>query len=85
MLTLFLIHGTVTNWNDVKRRINHEDFNGVENAAFGEREPFIIYGPGEYEVKEVEKKKGKKAEAPCRSFGRGLQLVLGRKYQFKVS
>ena len=32
---------------------NHEDFNGVENAAFGEREPFVISGPGEYEVKEV--------------------------------
>jgi L-ascorbate metabolism protein UlaG (beta-lactamase superfamily) len=32
---------------------NHEDFNGIENAAFGEREPFVIKGPGEYEVKEV--------------------------------
>lgn len=32
---------------------DHEDFNGVENAAFGEREPFVIKGPGEYEVKEV--------------------------------
>jgi L-ascorbate metabolism protein UlaG (beta-lactamase superfamily) len=32
---------------------DHEDFNGVENAAFGEREPFVIRGPGEYEVKEV--------------------------------
>lgn len=32
---------------------NHEDFNGVENAAFGEREPFVINGPGEYEVKEI--------------------------------
>ena len=31
----------------------HEDFNGVENAAFGEREPFVINGPGEYEVKGV--------------------------------
>ncbi|MDE1924704.1 MAG: MBL fold metallo-hydrolase [Patescibacteria group bacterium] len=33
--------------------LNHEDFNGVENAAFGEREPFVISGPGEYEVKGV--------------------------------
>ena len=33
---------------------NHEDFNGVENASFGERAPFVIEGPGEYEVKEVE-------------------------------
>ncbi len=32
---------------------DHEDFNGVENAAFGERQPFVIEGPGEYEVKEV--------------------------------
>ncbi|OGC88317.1 hypothetical protein A2419_00440 [Candidatus Adlerbacteria bacterium RIFOXYC1_FULL_48_26] len=32
---------------------NHEDFNGVENAAFGEREPFVVSGPGEYEVKEI--------------------------------
>ena len=33
--------------------LDHEDFNGVENAAFGERQPFVIEGPGEYEVKEV--------------------------------
>jgi len=33
--------------------MDHEDFNGVENASFGEREPFIISGPGEYEVKGV--------------------------------
>jgi L-ascorbate metabolism protein UlaG (beta-lactamase superfamily) len=32
---------------------DHEDFNGIENAAFGEREPFVIRGPGEYEVKEI--------------------------------
>ena len=32
---------------------DHEDFNGIENAAFGEREPFVIKGPGEYEVKEI--------------------------------
>lgn len=32
---------------------DHEDFNGVENASFGDREPFVIQGPGEYEVKEV--------------------------------
>lgn len=33
--------------------LDHKDFNGVENAAFGEREPFVIQGPGEYEVKGV--------------------------------
>ncbi|MBI2005111.1 MBL fold metallo-hydrolase [Patescibacteria group bacterium] len=32
---------------------NHEDFNGVENCVYGEREPFAIQGPGEYEVKGV--------------------------------
>jgi L-ascorbate metabolism protein UlaG (beta-lactamase superfamily) len=33
--------------------MDHEDFNGVENAAFGSRLPFVISGPGEYEVKSV--------------------------------
>lgn len=33
--------------------LDHEDFNGVENASFGERQPFVINGPGEYEVKGV--------------------------------
>ncbi len=33
--------------------LNHQDFNGVENAGFGERQPFVIQGPGEYEVKET--------------------------------
>ncbi len=33
--------------------INHEDMNGIENASFGEREPFAVVGPGEYEVKGV--------------------------------
>src|ERR1700722_14613313 len=33
--------------------LDNEDFNGTENAAFGEREPFVINGPGEYEVKGV--------------------------------
>lgn len=33
--------------------LDHEDFNGVENASFGERQPFVIQGPGEYEVKGV--------------------------------
>lgn len=34
--------------------LNHHDFNGLDNASFGEREPFAIEGPGEYEVKGVE-------------------------------
>ncbi len=33
--------------------LNHEDFNGVENVTFGERKPFVISGPGEYELKGV--------------------------------
>lgn len=33
--------------------LDHQDFNGVENASFGEREPFVIEGPGEYEIKSV--------------------------------
>ncbi len=33
--------------------LDHEDFNGTENASFGERQPFVIMGAGEYEVKGV--------------------------------
>jgi L-ascorbate metabolism protein UlaG (beta-lactamase superfamily) len=33
--------------------LNHEDFNGSEQMSFGEREPFVITGPGEYEVQGV--------------------------------
>ncbi len=33
--------------------LDHEDFNGAENASFGERAPFLINGPGEYEIKGV--------------------------------
>ncbi len=33
--------------------LDHPDFNGAENASFGERAPFVISGPGEYEVKGV--------------------------------
>lgn len=32
---------------------NHADMNGVENASRGEKAPFIINGPGEYEIKGV--------------------------------
>jgi L-ascorbate metabolism protein UlaG (beta-lactamase superfamily) len=32
---------------------NHPDYNGVEQLSHGEREPFIIAGPGDYEVKEI--------------------------------
>ncbi len=33
--------------------LQHKDFNGIENVSFGEREPFVILGPGEYEVKDT--------------------------------
>src|SRR3989344_758901 len=29
------------------------DFNGVENATYGEKEPFVLSGPGEYEVQGI--------------------------------
>jgi L-ascorbate metabolism protein UlaG (beta-lactamase superfamily) len=31
----------------------HEDFNGIDQVTHGEKVPFVISGPGEYEVKEV--------------------------------
>lgn len=31
----------------------HPDFNGADQVAHGNREPFVIEGPGEYEVGEV--------------------------------
>jgi hypothetical protein len=30
--------------------LNHPDFNGHEQCAHGDKEPFVIHGPGEYEV-----------------------------------
>lgn len=30
--------------------VRHEDYNGIENTTFGDTEPFIIQGPGSYEV-----------------------------------
>jgi L-ascorbate metabolism protein UlaG (beta-lactamase superfamily) len=32
---------------------NHPDMNGASEAARGEKQPFIVNGPGEYEVKEI--------------------------------
>ncbi len=32
---------------------NHPDYNGVEQLSHGDREPFVISGPGDYEVKEI--------------------------------
>lgn len=33
--------------------LNHPDFSGVEAVTHGERKPFVISGPGEYEIKDV--------------------------------
>ncbi|KKS04702.1 MAG: Zn-dependent hydrolase of the beta-lactamase fold-like protein [Candidatus Nomurabacteria bacterium GW2011_GWC2_41_8] len=32
---------------------NHPDYNGIEQLSHGEREPFVITGPGDYEIKEI--------------------------------
>ena len=32
---------------------NHPDYNGREGLSFGERVPFAITGPGDYEIKEI--------------------------------
>ena len=33
--------------------LNHPDMNGASDMSFGEKAPFIISGPGEYEVKGI--------------------------------
>ncbi len=33
--------------------LNHPDMNGVEEAGRGEKQPFVISGPGEYELKDI--------------------------------
>ena len=33
--------------------LNHLDMNGAEEAGRGEKQPFVISGPGEYEVKDI--------------------------------
>ena len=32
---------------------NHFDYNGIEQLSHGEREPFCVTGPGDYEIKEI--------------------------------
>ncbi|KKQ27103.1 MAG: Zn-dependent hydrolase of the beta-lactamase fold-like protein [Parcubacteria group bacterium GW2011_GWB1_37_13] len=32
---------------------NHPDYNGIEQLSHGERIPFVITGPGDYEIKEI--------------------------------
>lgn len=33
--------------------LNHPDMNGAEEAGRGERQPFVVSGPGEYELKDM--------------------------------
>lgn len=33
--------------------INHPDTNGIDQVSFGEKKPFVISGPGEYEIKDI--------------------------------
>lgn len=33
--------------------LNHPDFNGSEEMAYGSKEPFVVQGPGEYEIGDV--------------------------------
>lgn len=33
--------------------LNHPDMNGAEEAGRGDKQPFVVFGPGEYEVKEI--------------------------------
>ncbi|MBI3888817.1 MBL fold metallo-hydrolase [Candidatus Nomurabacteria bacterium] len=32
---------------------NHPDYNGVDQLSHGDRAPFVINGPGDYEIKEI--------------------------------
>src|SRR6185369_793877 len=32
---------------------NHPDYNGLEQLSHGERSPFSVVGPGDYEVKKI--------------------------------
>lgn len=33
--------------------LNHPDFNGADEMAFGAKQPFVVDGPGEYEIGDV--------------------------------
>ena len=32
---------------------HHPDYNGAENLSYGDKVPFVIDGPGDYEIKEI--------------------------------
>lgn len=33
--------------------LNHPNFNGVDQASHGNKEPYVVWGPGEYEIGQV--------------------------------
>lgn len=33
--------------------LNHTDMNGIEEAGRGDKQPFFVTGPGEYEIKDI--------------------------------
>ena len=37
----------------VLQSVHHEDMNGGKDLVFGDRAPFVISGPGEYETKDI--------------------------------
>lgn len=37
----------------VLQTTNHPDYNGCELMCYGDKQPFVVAGPGEYEVKDI--------------------------------
>lgn len=61
--------------------LNDKDFNGVSNVIHGDRAPFVINGPGEYEIKGVFIK-GFKAES---HYGSPSQILSAKTSEGKPS
>ena len=36
--------------NIVLINVNHPDFNGIDTVTYGDTKPFVISGPGDYEI-----------------------------------
>lgn len=58
----------------VLETINQIDYNGGENMSYGDRQPFIISGPGEYEVQDIF----------IKGFGTYTELPLNEKAKDKI-
>ena len=37
----------------VVQSLNHPDFNGGENMSYGDKVPYVVKGPGEYEIQDI--------------------------------